>query len=83
MNAPLEPSAVAVTPVVEPSTNKVTVLPASAVPLIVGVVLFIVAASVVIDGLPGAAISTLIVMLTGSDSADVFPAVSIALTVKS
>ena len=81
MNAPLEPSAVAVTPVVEPSTNKVTVLPASAVPLIVGVVLFVVAPDVDIDGLPGAVVS--IVNETGSDAVDIFPAVSVALTVKS
>ncbi len=81
MNAPLDPSAVAVIPVVEPSTNKVTVLPGSAVPLISGVVSFVVAPDVVISGLPGAVVS--IVNTTGSDSADVFPAVSIALTVKS
>ena len=83
MNAPLEPSAAVVTPVVEPSTNKVTVLPGSAVPLIVGLVLFVVAPDVVISGLLGTVMSTLIVMLTGSDSTDVFPAVSVALTVKS
>ena len=41
MNAPLVPSAVVVIPVVDPSTNKVTVLPASAIPLIVGVVSFV------------------------------------------
>ena len=81
MNAPLEPSAVVVIPVVEPSTNKVTVLPASAVPLIVGVVLFVVAPDVDIDGLPGAVVS--IVNATGSDAGDVFPAASVALTVKS
>ena len=81
MNAPLEPSAVVVIPVVEPSTNKVTVLPVSAVPLIVGVVSFIVAPDVDIDGLPGAAVS--IVNATGSDAGDVFPAASVALTVKS
>ena len=81
MNAPLDPSAVVVTPVVEPSTNKVTVLPASAVPLIVGVVSFVVAPDVDIVGLPGAVVS--IVNETASDAADVFPAVSVALTVKS
>ena len=80
MNAPLDPSAVVVIPVVEPSTNKVTVLPASAVPLIVGVVLFVVVPDVDIDGLPGAVVS--IVNTNGSDAVDVFPAVSVALTVK-
>ena len=81
MNAPLDPSAVVVIPVVEPSTNKVTVLPASAVPLIVGVVLFVVAPDVVISGLPGGVVS--IVNETASDACDIFPAVSVALTVKS
>ena len=80
MNAPLDPSAVVVIPVVEPSTNKVTVLPASAVPLTVGVVSFVVAASVDIVGLPGAVVS--IVNETASDACDIFPAVSVALTVK-
>ena len=80
MNAPLDPSAVVVIPVVEPSTNKVTVLPASAVPLMVGVVSFIVAASVDIVGLPGAVVS--IVNATGSDAVDIFPAVSVAVTVR-
>ena len=81
MNAPLDPSAVVVIPVVEPSTNKVTVLPASAVPLIVGVVSLVVAPDVDIVGLPGAAVS--IVNETESDAVDVFPAVSVAVTVKS
>ena len=80
MNAPLDPSAVVVIPVVEPSTNKVTVLPASAVPLIVGLGLFVVAPDVVISGLPGAVVS--IVNETASDACDIFPAVSVALTVK-
>ena len=80
MNAPLVPSAVVVIPVVEPSTNKVTVLPASAVPLIVGVVLFVVAPDVDIDGLSGAVVS--IVNETASDAGDIFPAVSVALTVR-
>ena len=81
MNAPLDPSAVVVIPVVEPSTNKVTVLPASAVPLTDGVVSFVVAPDVDIVGLPGAVVS--IVNETESDAVDVFPAVSVALTVKS
>ena len=80
MNAPVVTSAVVVIPVVEPSTNKVTVLPASAVPLIVGVVSFVVAPDVDIVGLPGAVVS--IVNATGSDAVDVFPAASVAVTVK-
>ena len=56
-------------------------LPASAVPLIVGVVSFVKAPDVDIDGLPGAAVS--IVNVTASDAGDVFPAASVALTVKS
>ena len=80
MNAPVDPSAVVVTPVVEPSINKVTVLPASAVPLISGVVSFVVAPDVVISGLPGAVVS--IVNETASDACDIFPAASVALTVK-
>ena len=80
MNAPLEPSAVVDPNSVDP-LNSFTVLPASAVPLIVGVVSFIVAPDVDIDGLPGAVVS--IVNATGSDAGDVFPAASVALTVKS
>ena len=80
MNAPLDPSAVVVIPVVEPSTNKVTVLPASAVPLTDGVVSFVVAPDVDIVGWPGAVVS--IVNETASDAVDVFPAASVAVTVK-
>ena len=79
MNAPLDPSAVVVIPVAEPSTNKVTVLPFSAVPLIVGVVSFVVVDDVDIVGLPGAVVS--IVNATGSDVVDMFPAASVAVTV--
>ena len=79
MNAPLDPSAD-----VDPNSvvplNSFTVLPASAVPTIVGVVLFVVVSGVVIDGLPGAVVS--IVNATGSDAVDIFPAVSVAVTVK-
>ena len=80
MNAPLDPSAVVVIPVAEPSTNKVTVLPASAVPRIVGVVSFVIVASGDIVGLPGAVVS--IVNATGSDAVDMFPAASVAVTAK-
>ena len=79
MNAPLVPSAVVDPNSVDP-LNSFTVLPASAVPLIVGVVSFVVAPDVDIDGLPGAVVS--IVNETGSDAVDVFPAASVALTVK-
>ena len=80
MKAPLEPSAVVDPNSVDP-LNSFTVLPASAVPLIVGVVSFVVAPDVDIDGLPGAVVS--IVNETGSDAGDVFPAASVAVTVKS
>ena len=49
-NIPVVPSAVVVIPVVVPSTNKVTVLPASAVPSIVGVESLVKDVVVVIDG---------------------------------
>ena len=79
MNAPLVPSAVVDPNSVDP-LNSFTVLPASAVPLIVGVVTFVVAPDVDIDGLSGAVVS--IVNETASDAGDVFPAVSVAVTVK-
>ena len=49
-NIPVISSAVVVIPVVTPSTNKVTVLPASAIPSIVGVASFVSAVVVVISG---------------------------------
>ena len=49
-NIPVVASAVVVIPVVTPSTNKVTVLPASAIPSIVGVASFVSDVVVVIDG---------------------------------
>ena len=79
MNAPLVPSAVVDPNSVEP-LNSFTVLPASASPTIVGVVTFVVVDDVVIDGLPGAVVS--IVNATGSDAVDIFPAASVAVTVK-
>ena len=98
MNAPVVPSAVVDPNSVDP-LNSFTVLPASAVPLIVGVVSFIVAPDVDIDGLPGPVVSSeilsdglesvsgvvvvSIVNVTASDAGDVFPAASVALTVKS
>ena len=50
MYDPVVPSAVVVIPVVTPSTNKVTVLPASAIPSIVGVESLVSEVVVVIDG---------------------------------
>ena len=50
MYAPVVPSAVVVIPVVTPSTNKVTVLPASAIPSIAGVESLVKDVVVVIDG---------------------------------
>ena len=49
-NIPVVASAVVVIPVVTPSTNKVTVLPSSAVPSIVGVESLVKDVVVVIDG---------------------------------
>ena len=69
--APVVPSAVVVIPVVTPSTNKVTVLPASAIPSIVGVASFVSDVVVIIDGLPGAVAS--IVIDTEFDISEEFP----------
>ena len=80
MYAPVVPSAVVVIPVVTPSTNKVTVLPASAVPIIIGVVSLAVVSVVVNVGAAGAVVST--VMLSALDAEEVFTAASVAVTVK-
>ena len=77
--APVVPSAVVVIPVVSPSTNKVTVLPASAVPSIVGVASVVSVVVVVIAGCAGAVAST--VIDRASDDAEMFPAASVAVTV--
>ena len=63
-----------------PLLNKVTVLPASAVPSIVGVESSVSVVVVVIAGCAGAVVST--VMLRALDASEVFPAVSVAVTVK-
>ena len=60
--------------------NNSTVLPASAIPSIVGVESLVSVVVVVIDGLLGAAASTGIGK--ASDAAEVFPAASVAVTVK-
>ena len=56
-----------------------TVLPASAVPSIVGVLILVKAISVVINGAAGAVVS--ISIGHPSDAADTLPAISVALTV--
>ena len=70
--------AVIVPSVVDPS-RIVTVLLASAVPAIVGLVLLVDADFVVITGAVGAVVSTVSVM--ADDDADTLPAASLALTV--
>ena len=77
-NSPL-PSAVVV-PIATPSLNKVTVLSGSAVPSIVGVARFVRDVVVVIDGCAGSVASTVIDKV--SDATEIFPAVSVAVTVK-
>ena len=59
--------------------NSSTVLPASAVPSIVGVGLFVKSVAVVIDGVLGAVVS--IVIANSLEAVDSFPAASVALTV--
>ena len=71
-------SAVAVPREVSP-LNKVTVLPASAVPCITGVLSFVKSVVVVITGASGAAVS--IVNASDVEADEVFPAASVALTV--
>ena len=78
-NWPL-PSAVVVAIIESLSINKLTVLPASAVPSIVGVALFVSVVVVVIAGCAGAVAST--VIDRASDAAEIFPAASVAVTVK-
>ena len=59
--------------------NSSTVLPASAVPSIVGVLILVKAISVVITGTAGAVVS--IVIGSPVDGSDIFPASSVAVTV--
>ena len=73
------PSVVAV-PIDDPLLIRLIVLFISAVPTIVGVVLFVVVDDVDIVGCSGFVVS--IVNATGSDAVDVFPAASVAVTVK-
>ena len=60
--------------------NSSTVLPASAVPSIVGVVRFVVMVAVVITGASGAVVS--IIIGSPVDGTEVFPAASVAVTVR-
>ena len=78
-NIPVVASAVVV-PIDASPLSSSTVLPASAVPIIIGVVSLVVVSVVVNVGADGAVVST--VMLSELDAAEVFPAVSVAVTVK-
>ena len=62
--------------------NSSTVLPASAVPSIVGVLSFVNAVVVVITGAAGGVISNTMESGIRSDGEDIFPAASLALTVR-
>ena len=73
------PSAVAVPREVSP-LNNVTVLPISAVPCIKGVLSFVKSVVVVITGASGAAVS--IVNASAVEADEVFPAASVAVTVR-
>ena len=73
------PSVVAV-PIDDPLLIRFIVLPASAVPLIVGVVSFVVVVPVDIVGWTGFVVST--VILTVPDAIDTLFAASVAVTVK-
>ena len=75
------PPVAVVVPIATPPLNKVTVLPASATPSIVGVELLVKDVVVVIDGSLGAIVST--VNENTEDSEDVLPAPSLAVNVKS
>ena len=77
--APVVSSAVVV-PIADPLLNKVTVLPASATPSIVGVESLVSDVVVVIDGWDGAVVST--VRFNALDTSEIFPASSVATTVK-
>ena len=65
-------------PELEPLIKSKTVLPGSANPSIVGVVSFVAAIVVVIEGVTGGAVST--VTRRGSEEIDEFPDASVAVT---
>ena len=79
MTEKLPLTSVVAVPIDDPLLIRFIVLPASAVPLIIGVVSFVEVSVVVITGWLGAVVSISIGKPT--DSADVFPARSVALTV--
>ena len=74
--APVTTSAVVFTPADRPSINKVTVLPASAIPSIVGVVLEVDEVVVEITGAAGGIVSTVRVIVLEAISFS-FPAASL------
>ena len=78
-NIPVVASAVVVPRDTSPLSSS-TVLPASAVPMMIGVVSLVVVSVVVNIGAAGAVVST--VMLNALDAEEVFPAASVAVTVK-
>ena len=78
-NIPVVTSAVVVPRDTSPLSSS-TVLPASAVPMMIGVVSLVVVSVVVNVGAAGAVVST--VKLNALDAEEVFPAASVALTVK-
>ena len=77
-NIPDVPSAVVAPRDVSP-LNSSTVLPASAVPMMIGVVSLVVVSVVVNVGAAGAVVST--VIFNALDAEEVFPAASVAVTV--
>ena len=78
-NIPVVASAVVVPRDTSP-LNSSTVLPDSAVPIIIGVVLLVVVSVVVNVGAAGAVVST--VRFNALDAAEIFPIASVAVTVK-
>ena len=78
-NIPVVASAVVVPRDASPLSSS-TVLPASAVPIIIGVVSLVVVSVVVNVGAAGAVVST--VMFNALDAEEGFPAASVAVTVK-
>ena len=79
-NDPSDPAiSVPITVPLVPPINSSTVLPAAAVPVIVGLLIVKAVVVVVIDGVLGAVVSISIV--NPSDASDGFPAGSVALTV--
>ena len=78
LNTPFGPATAV--PSTMPLSEMVTVAPASAVPVMVGVASVVRPAAVVITGAPGATLST--VRMTAVDDAETLPARSRAVAVK-